>query len=144
MHIRVLEYCDLKYDTKTNKFSYLNNLSLSLSISISESRATSQTLSFFTTAVLDFLPELEGKLLQKTQQELLLLVSSAPAKCTTSSSPAKTIASKPCLPMLNIEIKFQLSITNTTKKISGKLEILCIIFCINFVSLYVYWNPCFF
>lgn len=62
----------------------------------------------------------------------------------------KTIADKPCLLMLNIEIKFnsrfQFSIANTTKKISGKLEILCIRFCINFVSLYVYvyWNPCLF
>ena len=75
---------------KTNNVSYLHFRSLLLSISTSESRATSKTLSLFTNALLDFLPQMENKLLLELLLGLLLPLS-APAKCTTWSSPAKQL-----------------------------------------------------
>ena len=86
-HVRTYAYkrtCVLSFET--NNVSYLHFRSLLLSISTSESRATSKTLSFFTTALLEFLPQLENELLQELLQPL-----STPAKCTTSSFPAKQL-----------------------------------------------------
>lgn len=88
-HVRTYAYkstCVLSLET--NNVSYLYFRSFSLSISTLESPATSKTLSFFTTALLEFLPLLEHELLLELLQELLQPLS-APAKCTTSSSPAK-------------------------------------------------------